>query len=66
MALYGLFDPLRLYAYIPLRGSSAGVLQKTLDKGDIMPISVVNLRGIPFPEAMGGYPLIAQIVADGL
>lgn len=66
MALYGLFDPLRLYADIPLRSGGAGVLQKPLDKGDIVSVAVVNLCGIPFAEAVGGYPLIAQIVTDGL
>ena len=66
VALYGLFDPFWLYAYIPLRCRCAGVLQKPLDKGYIVPVAIVYLRGVPFAEAVCTDPLITQIVTDGL
>ena len=63
MILYRLFNPLWLDADIALGGGGGAVLQQALDKGDIITIILVNLRGIPLTEAVGADTLIAQIVA---
>ena len=64
MPLNRLLNAQRLYADISLRHRRAAVLQEPLDKGNVKAVIVVNLRGAPFPEVVGGYPLIAQIVKE--
>ena len=63
MILYRLFNPLWLDADIALGGGGGAVLQQALDKGDIITIILVNLRGIPLTEAVGADTLIAQVIA---
>ena len=63
MPFDGSFDPLRLNANIALSNSGGGMLQQTLDKGNIIPVVLVDLGGIPLPEAVGADALIAQIIA---
>lgn len=64
MILYRLFNPLQLNADIALGGGGGAVLQQALDKGDIITIILVNLRGIPLAETVGADTLIAQIITD--
>ena len=64
MVLNGLFDSLRLNANVTLRGGCTAVLQKPLDKGDVIAICLVDLRGIPLAETVSADTLKAQVVAD--
>ena len=57
------FNPLRLHADITLGGGGGAVLQKPLHQGNVITTVFVNLRSIPFAEAVGTDALIAQIVA---
>jgi hypothetical protein len=43
MPLYRLFNPLRLYTNISLRGGGAAVLQEPLDKGDVIAVVLAVL-----------------------
>ena len=54
------------YSDIPLSNHRAGVLQKVLNKGDIVPVFVIDLRSVPLAEAVRGDVVESQIVADGL
>ena len=63
MILYRLFNFLRLDTDIPLRGSCAAMLKEPLHKCYIVAIGIVDLRCVPFAEAVGADTLIAQIVA---
>lgn len=40
------------------------MLQEPLHKRDIVTVALVNLCGIPFPEAVSADALIAKIIAD--
>ena len=40
------------------------MLQKALHKGDVIAIIAVDLCRIPFAEAVGADPLIAQVITD--
>ena len=62
MPLYRCFQFLSLDAYIPLCDRRTAVLQQLLNKSDIVPIVLVNLRGIELPKAMGADTLIPQIL----
>jgi len=62
MPLYGCFQFLGLDTYIPLCNRRAAVLQQLLNKGDIVPIVLVNLRSIELPKTMGTDTLIPQIL----
>lgn len=64
MILYRLFDALWLNTDIPLCGACAAMLQQPLNQRNIKAIGIINLRSIPFAEAMGTDTLIAQIVAN--
>ena len=55
-------DSLRLDADVVLCGGCGAVLQKPLDKGDIIAVVLVDFGGVPFPKAVGTDPLIAQIM----
>lgn len=63
VVLYGRFYPLRLNTDIPLCDGGRAMLQKPLDKGNIIAVCLVNLRGVPFAEAVCADTLIAQIIA---
>ena len=64
MVLNSLFDPMWLNADVALGNRSGAVLQKPLDKGDVVPVGLVNLCGVPLAEAVGADALKSQIVAD--
>ena len=64
MILNRLFDPLWLDANVTLRGGGTAVLQKPLDKGDVIAIGLVDFCRIPFAETVGADTLVTQIVAD--
>ena len=59
MILYCLLDLLRLNANIPLRGACAAMLQQPLHQRNIIAIIFINLRGVPFAEAVGADICIA-------
>ena len=61
--LYRLFDALWLDTDIPLCGACAAMLLQPLNQRNIKAIGIINLRSIPFAEAVGTDALIAQIVA---
>lgn len=50
---------------IPLRHGGAAVLQKPLHKRDIITVISVNLRGVPFSEAVSADAVIAEISTNG-
>ena len=58
------FNPLRLHADITLGSGGGAVLQKPLHQGNVITTVFVNLRSIPFAEAVSADPLEAQIIAD--
>lgn len=64
MSFNRLFDPLRFDADITLRDGCAAVLQQTLDKRNVIPVVLVDLRGVPFAEAVSADVLIAEVVTD--
>ena len=64
MILNGLFNPLWLNADVTLCGGGTAVLQKPLNKGDVIDIGLVDLCRIPFAETVGADALVTQIVAD--
>ena len=64
MSLNRLFYPLWFYADVSLRHGGGAVLQKALHKGDVIAIIAVDLCRIPFAEAVGADPLIAQVITD--
>ena len=53
MILNSLFDPLWLDADVTLCGGGTAVLQKPLDKGDVIAICLVDFRCIPFAKTVG-------------
>lgn len=59
MILYRRFNPLWLNANIPLRGACAAMLQQPLHQRNIIAIIFINLRGVPFAEAVGADICIA-------
>lgn len=64
MSFNRLLDPLGFDADIALRDGCAAVLQQTLDKGDVETVVFVDLRGVPFAEAVSADALIAEVVTD--
>ena len=58
------FDPLLLSANVTLRDGSRAVLEKSLDKDDVIPAGFVNLGGVPLAETVGADTLKPQIVTD--
>ena len=66
VVLNRLLYPLRLDADIALCGGGGAVLQQPLDKGDIVAVILVNLRGIPLAEAVGADVRVAQIITDNV
>ena len=63
MVFDGGFDALGLDADVALGDGGGAVLEQLLDKDDITAVGLVDLRGVPLPEAVGADVLIAQIVA---
>lgn len=61
--LYCLFYALRLNADVSLCHACAGMLQKTLDKGNVKAVVAVDFCCKVFPKAMGADPLKAQVIA---
>ena len=55
---------LRLNTDVPLSHSSRTMLQKPLNKGDVVTVIFVNLRRVPFTEAVSAYSVIAEVVTD--
>jgi len=53
-----LFYPLRLDADVALCDGGGAVLQKPLNKGNVEAVVLVNLRRIPFAEAVSADALI--------
>ena len=64
MSFNRLFDPLRFDADIPLRDGCVAVLQKPLDKRNIITVVAVDLCCVPFSETVCTDCLIAEIVTD--
>ena len=62
VSLNSRFNPLRLDADVALRGRCGTVLQEPLYKGNIIAVVLINLRGVPFAEAVGADVLIAKVV----
>ena len=48
----GSFDPLRLNANVTLSNGGGAVLEKPLDKGNVVAVGLVDFRGIPLAEAV--------------
>ena len=66
MPLDGLLQLLLLDADVALCHGGGRVLQELLDKGDIVPAILVNLRGIKFTKAVRADAVIAKVVTDEL
>ncbi len=66
MLLYGLFDSLWLNTDVALCNGCTAVLQKPLDKGNVITTVFIDFSGIPLPEAMGANPIVTQVVANGV
>ena len=66
MSFDGLLNPLRFDADVTLCCGGAGVLQQPLHQGDVISAVLVNLGGIPLPEAVSADALIAQVVTDDM
>ena len=64
MAFYCHLNPLRLNAYISLRYGGRAVLQKPLNKRNVIAVILVYLRRVPFTEAVSAYSVIAEVVTD--
>ena len=62
MILYCLFDLLRFNANVSLCGTCTAMLKKPLHKCYIVAIGIVDLRCVPFAEAVGADTLNAQVV----
>ena len=58
--------PLRLNTDIPLCDGGGAVLQQPLNKGYVVAIGLVYLRGVPLTKAVGADTLIAQVVAHDM
>ena len=66
MSCDSVFDSLRLNADVSLSDCRTAVLQKALNKGNVVPVILVNLSGVPLAEAVCADVLIAQKLAyDG-
>lgn len=63
MCLYCLFNTSWLNANVALGDACAAVLQKALNKGNVITAVLVNLRCVPLAEAVCADPLKAQVIA---
>ena len=66
MSFDGLLDPSWLDTDVALGCGGTGMLQEPLDKGNVISAVLVNLGGIPLPEAVSADALIAQVVTDDM
>ena len=66
MILYCLFDLLRFNANVSLCGTCTAMLKKPLHKCYIVAIGIVDLRCVPFAEAVGTDTLVPQVIADNV
>ena len=64
MTPYRTLNPLRLDADVSLGHGGGAVLQKPLDKGNVIAVVLVDLRRVPLAEAVSADALIAQVIAD--
>ena len=64
MSLDGCFNSLRLNANVSLGDGGRAVLEKPLDKGDVIAVGLVDFRSIPLSEAVGADALKSQVVTD--
>ena len=64
MTFYCPLYPLRLNADVPLSHSCGTVLQEPLNKSNVIAVIFVNLRCVPFTEAVSAYSVIAEVVTD--
>lgn len=64
MSFNRLLDPLGFDADVALRDGCAAVLQKALDQGNVKAVVLVDLRGVPFTEAVSADALIAEVITD--
>lgn len=66
MIFDGLFHLSLLDTNVSLSDGGAAVLQEMLDKGNVITVVPVNLRGIELPEGMGSYVPDIQVVTHQL
>ena len=64
MSFNRLLDPLGFNSNVALRDGCAAVLQQTLDQGNVEAVVLVDLRGVPFAEAVRADALIAEVITD--
>lgn len=64
MSFNRFLDPLGFDANVTLRDGCAAVLQQTLDKRNVEAVVLVDLRGVPFAEAVSADALKAEVVTD--
>ena len=66
MSLNSLLDSLWFDANVTLRGGGASVLQESLDESNVIATTFVDLSGVPFPEAVSAYAVVAKVVTDNV
>ena len=64
MSLNGCFNSLWLNSNVALSDGGGTVLEKPLDKGDVVAVGLVDFRSIPLAEAVRSDSLRAKIIAD--
>ena len=66
MSLNSCFNPLRFDSDVSLSNGGGTVLEKSLDKGDVIPAGFVNLCGVPLAETVSADALKSQIITSKL
>ena len=66
MTADGLFHALIADPDVSARYGSGGMLQKLLNKHDVMPVVVVDVCGVPLAERVGADVFVAEHIADFL
>ena len=64
MSLNGRFDSLWLNANVTLSNGGGAVLEKSLNKSNVIPVGLVDFRSIPLAETVCADSLESQIVTD--
>ena len=64
VSLNGGFNSLRLNSNVTLSDGGRTVLQKSLDKGNVVAVGLVDFRSVPLAKTVGANTLKAQIVTD--
>ena len=64
MSLNGGFNSLRLNSNVTLRDGGGAVLQKPLNKGNVVSVGLVDFRSIPLAKTVCADTFKAQIVTD--